>query len=267
MKFWLDDVNGEYEKMNPAIYKAVIEESHRQRLRVAAHVYYLADAKAVIGNGADALAHSIRDLPVDDELIGMMKSQSVLYIPTLIRDESTFLLVESPEVMQDQFFKLSVSPELLRQFESPEYRAKVENDPNLPKAKAAFAMAQQNLKTLEDAGVHVAFGTDSGANPARVPGWAEHRELELMVRSGLTPMQAIVSATKGTAAVVGSTDIGTLEAGKRADFLVLAASPLDRISNTRQMLTIWHGGKEVGRVLVRRRSGRSKIYGQPVTCL
>lgn len=245
VKFWLDDVNGEYEKMNPAIYKAVIEESHRQRLRVAAHVYYLADAKAVIRNGADALAHSIRDLPVDDELIGMMKSQSVLYIPTLIRDESTFLLVESPEVMQDQFFKLSVSPELLRQFESPEYRAKVENDPNLPKAKAAFAMAQQNLKTLEDAGVHVAFGTDSGANPARVPGWAEHRELELMVRSGLTPMQAIVAATKGTAAVVGSTDIGTLEAGKRADFLVLAASPLDRISNTRQMLTIWHGGKEV----------------------
>jgi imidazolonepropionase-like amidohydrolase len=66
-----------------------------------------------------------------------------------------------------------------------------------------------------------------------------------MVRSGLTPMQAIVAATKGGAAVVGSTDIGTLEVGKRADFLVLAARPLDQISNTREMLTIWHGGKEV----------------------
>ena len=111
--------------------------------------------------------------------------------------------------------------------------------------KAAFAMGQKNLKTLEDAGIRVAFGTDSGANPARIPGWAEHHELELMVRAGLTPMQAIVSATQGSAAVVGSADIGTLEAGKRADFLVLAASPLDRITNTRQMLTIWHGGKEV----------------------
>ena len=245
VKFWLDDVNGEYSKMNPAVYTAVIEESHRQGLRVAAHVYYLADAKAVITNGADVLAHSIRDLPVDDELIGMMKLHSVLYIPTLIRDESAFLFAESPEVTQDQFFKLSVSPELLQQFVSTEYRAKVENDPDLPKLKAAFAMGQKNLKTLEDAGVRIAFGTDSGANPARIPGWAEHHELELMVRAGLTPMQAIVAATKGSASVVGSADIGTLEVGKRADFLVLAASPLERISNTRQMLTIWHGGKEV----------------------
>ena len=115
----------------------------------------------------------------------------------------------------------------------------------LLKVKAAFAMGQKNLKRLEDAGVRVAFGTDSGANPPRIPGWAEHHELELMVRAGLTPMQAIVAATQGSAAVVGSADIGTLEAGKRADFLVLAASPLDRITNTRQMLTIWHGGKEV----------------------
>jgi len=64
-------------------------------------------------------------------------------------------------------------------------------------------------------------------------------------QTGLTPMQAIVAATQRSAAVVGSADIGTLEAGKRADFLVLAASPFDRITNTRQMLTIWHGGKEV----------------------
>jgi imidazolonepropionase-like amidohydrolase len=245
VKLWLDDMYGKYPKMDPAIYKAVIEESHRQGLRVAAHVFYLADAKALIADGVDVLAHSIRDLPVDDEVIGMMKSHSVLYIPTLMVDESAFVFAENPAVMQDQFFKLSVSPELLQQFESAEYRAKVENDPNLPKVKAAFATGQKNLKVLEDAGVRIAFGTDSGANPARIPGWAEHHELELMVRAGLTPMQAIVAATKASAAVVGSVDIGTLEVGKRADFLVLAASPLDRISNTRQMLTIWHGGKEV----------------------
>jgi imidazolonepropionase-like amidohydrolase len=245
VKLWLDDMYGKYPKMDPAIYKAVIEESHKQGLRVAAHVFYLADAKALIADGVDVLAHSIRDLPVDDELIGMMKAHSVLYIPTLMVDESAFVFAENPAVMQDQFFKLAVSPELLQQFESAEYRKKVESDPNLPKVKAAFEMGQKNLKTLEDAGVRVAFGTDSGATPARIPGWAEHHELELMVQAGLTPMQAIVAATQGSAAVVGSADIGTLEAGKRADFLVLAASPLDRISNTRQMLTIWHGGKEV----------------------
>lgn len=245
VKLWLDDMYGKYPKMDPTIYKAVIEESHKQGLRVAAHVFYLADAKALITDGVDVLAHSVRDLPVDDELIGMMKAHSVLYIPTLTVDESSFVFAEDPAVMQDQFFKLSVSPELLQQFESPEYRKKMESDPNLPKVKAAFAMGQKNLKTLEDAGVRVAFGTDSGATPARIPGWAEHHELELMVRAGLTPMQAIVAATQGSAAVVGSADIGMLEVGKRADFLVLAASPLDRITNTRQMLTIWHGGKEV----------------------
>jgi imidazolonepropionase-like amidohydrolase len=245
VKLWLDDMYGKYPKMDPTIYKAVIEESHKQGLRVAAHVFYLADAKALIADGVDVLAHSVRDLPVDDELIGMMKAHSVLYIPTLTVDESAFVFTEDPAVMQDQFFKLSVSPELLQQFESPEYRKKIESDPNLPKVKAAFAMGQRNLKTLEDAGVRIAFGTDSGATPARIPGWAEHHELELMVRAGLTPMQAIVAATQESAAVVGSADIGTLEAGKRADFLVLAASPLDRITNTRQMLTIWHGGKEV----------------------
>lgn len=245
VKLWLDDMYGKYPKMDPAIYKAVIEESHKQALRVAAHVFYLADAKGLIADGVDVLAHSIRDLPVDNELIEMMKAHSVLYIPTLMVDESAFVFAENPSVMQDHFFKLAVSPELLQQFESPEYRRKVENDPNLSKVKAAFAMGQRNLKTLGDAGVHIAFGTDSGANPARIPGWAEHHELELMVRAGLTPMQAIVAATKESAAVAGSADIGTLEAGKRADFLVLAASPLDRISNTRQMLKIWHGGKEV----------------------
>jgi imidazolonepropionase-like amidohydrolase len=245
VKLWLDDMYGKYPKMDPEIYRAVIDESHKQGLRVAAHVFYLADAKALIADGVDVLAHSIRDLPVDDELIGIMKAHSVLYIPTLMVDESAFVFAENPAVMQDQFFKLAVSPELLQQFDSPEYRKKVESDPNLPKVKAAFAMGQKNLKTLEDAGIRVAFGTDSGANPARILGWAEHHELELMVRAGLTPMQAIVSATQGSAAVVGSADVGTLEAGKRADFLVLAASPLDRITNTRQMLTVWHRGKEV----------------------
>ncbi len=245
VKIWLDDFYGKYPKMDPAIYKAVIDESHRQGLRVAAHVFYLADAKALIADGVDVLAHSIRDLPVDDELIAAMKSRGVIYIPTLTVDESSFVFAENSGVMQDLFFKLAVSPALLDLLQSRHYRDKVANDPNLPRVKAAFAMAQKNLKALEDAGVRIAFGTDSGANPIRIPGWAEHHELELMVRAGLTPMQAIVAATQSSAAVVGAPDLGTIEVGKRADFLVLAADPLHNISSTRQMLSIWHGGKEI----------------------
>ncbi len=257
VKLWLDDLYGKYPKMDPAIYRAVIEESHKQGLRVAAHVFYLADAKALIADGVDVLAHSIRDVPVDDEFIAMMKSHSVIYIPTLTVDESAFVFAENPALMQDQFFKLAVGPELQLQLESPEYRQKVESDPNLARVKAAFAMARKNLKTLEDAGVTIAFGTDSGASPVRIPGWAEHHELELMVRAGLTPMQAICAATAGSAKVLGASDLGTLEAGKRADFVVLAGSPLSSISNTRQMLSIWHSGKEITP-----RAGAPSLLGQ-----
>jgi imidazolonepropionase-like amidohydrolase len=245
IKIWVDDVYDKYPKMDPAIYKAVIDESHLQGLRVAAHVFYLADAKALIADGVDVFAHGIRDLPVDDELIGMMKSRGVLYIPALMVDESPFVFAENSAVTQDLFFKQAVSPELLQLLQSQQYRDKAEHDPNLAHVKAAFLTSERNLKTLQAAGVRIAMGTDSGASPTRIPGWAEHHELELMVHSGLTPMQAIVAATSGSAAVLGVSDRGTLEAGKRADFLVLAANPLDNISHTRELLSVWHNGNEV----------------------
>jgi imidazolonepropionase-like amidohydrolase len=245
VKLWLDDSLGKFPKMQPAVYKAIIEECRNRGLRVAAHVFYLSDAKALVRDGIDVLAHSVRDRDVDPEFVKMMKDNSVLYIPTLTVDESFFVFAEHPELMSDFFFQLAVGPDLLKMLQSPEYRAKVESDPNLPKNKAALATAMRNLKTLSDAGVRIAFGTDSGAFPVRIPGWAEHRELELMVQAGLTPMQALTAATQGSAAVLGASDRGTLEAGKRADFLVLAANPLQDIHNTRKIVAVWHGGHEV----------------------
>ena len=143
------------------------------------------------------------------------------------------------------FFAGAVSARLLGEVASPEYKNKVESDPNLPRIQAAFAMAQKNLKALRDAGVQIAMGTDSGALPTRIPGWAEHHELELMVHAGLSPMEALVAATRKSAAVLGSVDRGTLQAAKRADFIILAANPLDDIRNTRQIVSIWHNGFEI----------------------
>lgn len=245
VKLWVDDNFGKFPKMQPEVYRAVIDECHKHKLRVAAHVFYLADAKALIAAGVDVLAHSVRDLPVDAELIRGLKAHGAFYIPTLNVDHSFFVFIEHPEVLSDPFFQRAVSPEQLQMLQSQAYKDKVAANPVVPKEKAAFTTALRNLKALHDAGVQIAFGTDSGANPERITGWAEHHELELMVAAGLSPMDAIVAATKTSAALIKAGDRGTLEPGKRADLVVLAADPTADIRNTRQLVMVWHGGKEI----------------------
>ncbi len=246
VKIWVDSLGGSKPSMSPEIYRAVIEEAHRHHLRVAAHVYYLADAKSLVNDGVDILAHSVRDKPVDQELVSAIKRRGVWYIPTFTVDESFYIYAEHPGFMQLDFFKDAISPVLLNMLTSDAYSKKVSEDPKTAQHKADFAMDQQNLKTLYDAGVLVGFGTDSGAMPTRIPGFSEHRELEDMVHAGLTPMQAIVCATSNNAALLGiQATRGTLWPGKRADLIVLAANPLDDITNTRSIVTIFHDGRTV----------------------
>jgi imidazolonepropionase-like amidohydrolase len=246
VKIWVDSVGGTKPAMSPEVYRAVIKQAHKHHLRVAAHIFYLADAKSLVNDGVDILAHSVRDKPVDQELIAAMKRRGIWYIPTFTVDESFYIYAEHPGFMQLNFFKDAVSPVVLTMLNSDTYSQKVNQDPKTAQHKADFAMDRQNLKTLYDAGIRVGFGTDSGAMPTRIPGFSEHRELEDMVQAGLTPMQAIVCATRSNAELLGiEATRGTLRPGKRADLLVLAANPLDDITNTRSIVTIFHDGRTV----------------------
>jgi imidazolonepropionase-like amidohydrolase len=246
VKIWVDSLMGTKPEMPPEVYRAVIQEAHQRHLRVAAHVYYLADAKSLVNAGVDVLAHSVRDKPVDQQLISAIKKHGVWYIPTFTVEESFYLYAEHPGFMQLDFFKAAVPPELLATWNSDAYSQKINQDPKTAQHKADFAVDQHNLKTLYDADVHIGFGTDSGAMPTRIPGFSEHRELEDMVNAGLTPMQAIVCATRNNAVLLGiGATRGTLQAGKRADLIVLAANPLDDITNTRSIMTIFHDGRTV----------------------
>src|SRR5215469_1413525 len=112
--------------------------------------------------------------------------------------------------------------------------------------KEHMPIAMRNLQKLSVAGITIAMGTDSGGGPGRFQGYFEHMELEYETKAGLTPMQALVSATSGAAQAVNiSQHAGTLEKGKWADFVVLNANPLDDIRNTRSIDSVWIGGVQV----------------------
>ena len=252
IKIWIDDLFGKAPKMTPEIFSAVIEqahaivnEAHKNKLRVAAHIFELSDAKALVKAGIDIIAHSVRDKPVDTEFIDSMKTNRVAYIPTLDLDESQYVYAEQPAWMQEPFFTKAVDPALLERWRSPLYAKEMQANPNTAKNKAAAITGQHNVKVLFDAGVTIAFGTDSGALPTRIQGFAEHRELQLLVQAGLSPTAAIVCATKNSAEAIGATDRGTLESGKQADLVVLNGNPLEDIRNTTRIYMIYHHGKRV----------------------
>ena len=246
IKLWLDDNFGSMPKMAPAIFTAAIDEAHHLGLRVAAHEFYLADARALVAAGVDVLAHSVRDKPVDDELISAMKARQVAYIPTLSLDESQFIYAEHPAWMDEPIFTAAVDPALLATWLSPEYREKIAGSQSTARNRRAFDLAMRNVKTLHNAGIFIALGTDSGAMPTRIAGFAEHRELQLLVKAGLKPAEALVCGTAHSAELIGQGgDRGTLQAGKRADFIVLAGNPLDDIRHTTRLAMVWHAGAPV----------------------
>ena len=232
------------QKMTPETYAAVIETAHQRGLRVAAHLYYLEDAKGLLQAGADLLAHSVRDLEVDDTLITLLRDSGVCYCPTLMREVSTFVYESRPEWFDDAFFTKETGPEVIAALDSEEWRAR-SSSPNSQTYKTQLEVAKRNLKTLSDAGIPIAMGTDTGP-AARFQGYFEHGELALMVEAGLTPMQAIVASTSDAARCMEvDGDLGSLEPGKWADFLVLGANPLDDIANTHSLESVWVAGNQI----------------------
>jgi imidazolonepropionase-like amidohydrolase len=257
IKMWVDDGLGHGTKMKAEIYRAIIDEAHKHQTRVFAHEFYLADAKSLLGAGVDGFAHSIRDQAVDNELMSAMKARSVFLIPTLVRDEVLFAYADNLKWVDDPFFQAGLEPGALAFIRNPQYVDKIRQDPDIAKYRAGLEMAKKNLKTLSDAGVKIAFGTDSGI-PTRFPGYNEHRELQLMVEAGLTPMQAIVAATATNAEILkGAKAFGTLQPGRAADLLVLDANPLDDIHNTEKLSAVWQAGKLVPSVSVKSTATRA----------
>ena len=243
VKIWLDGAGGLMPKVPPEVYSAVIDDAHKNGLRVAVHIYDLDDAKAIVRAGVDIIAHGVRDKPVDAEFIDMMKSRSVWYISTIVLDYTGYVFAEQPSWMREPFLQRALHPAVRAQFDDPAYRERTLALPATAKSRAAVTTNKQNLKALHDAGVQLGFGSDSGVG-LRIPGVAEHLELALMVEAGLTPIQAITNATSNAAALLKLDDRGVLASGKLADLVVLEGDPTTDISNSRKIHAVWHRGKQ-----------------------
>ena len=246
IKLWVDSGFGTRVKLTPEFCAAVLEQARKHGKLTFAHIYELADAKMLVERGLNVLAHNVRDREVDGEFISLLKQRNVTLIPTLVRDELLFAYGDAPAWIDDPFFLKSVPPERLTVLKTKIRDEQLKN-PQRARLKAGFEMNKVNLKKLSDAGVRIALGTDSGGAADRffVQGYSEHREMELMVQSGLTPMQVIQSFSKSASETLGiDKEFGVLTKGKAADLLVLERNPLENITHMRTIQTIYLGGKK-----------------------
>jgi imidazolonepropionase-like amidohydrolase len=244
MKIRVDDNLGSSTKMTEEVYRAVINRSHELGYKIPTHMYYLEDARKLLDAGSDLLAHSVRDQEVDESFIELMKEKQIGYCPTLTRELSTYVYGDTAFFFSDPFFLREYDQETTAPLLDPSRQEKTRDSQSAQTYQAQLPIAYANLKILNDAGVPIVFGTDSGV-PTRFMGYFEHLEMEMMAEAGLTPMEIIVSATKNAAEYLELEKLGVLAPGFWADFIVLNADPLMDIRNVRELDGIYIGGVEV----------------------
>ncbi len=248
LKIRIDDNLGSSRKMPEEAWRATITRADELKLPMATHIFYLADAKAALRAGAEIIAHSVRDVPVDPEFVNELKKRNACYTPTLMREVSTFVYGSTPAWAEDAFFLKGAGAAARAELSDPARQAQVQSSSGYKQGlryKEALEVAKRNLKTVSDARVRVAMGTDTGP-PGRWQGFFEHLELEMMVEAGMTPMQVIVASTSAAAECHGKGgQFGTIRPGASADFVVLAANPLADIRHTRQIKSVWIAGTQI----------------------
>jgi imidazolonepropionase-like amidohydrolase len=225
VKIWVDDRDGKYKKLTPEIYGAIIDEAHKHGLRVTAHIFNMDDAKGLMRAGLDAFAHGVRDKDIDDETVAMFKQRpNLILTPNLpdrgVKTDLSWLRAGLPA---DEFEKLEAA------------------NKDRADQQHFYGIQARNLAKLNAVGVRITLGTDGNR------AWGPHEEMADMVNAGMTPMQVLVAATRNSAEFLRIADAGTLEPGKSADFIVLDANPLDDITNTRRIASVYLRGAAVDR--------------------
>ena len=248
VKIWVDDRNGRAPKLSAPLYRAIIDEGHKHDLKVNAHVFYHVDAVDLVDAGIDGFAHLVRDVVMDDALVGNIVKRGVYVMGNMSSPrKATYQSLPrwlSPGDPMTLLLTESVSAPVVERLRA--YFAK--RDPKAVEgARQRYAILERSLAKLTQAGARIILGADTGLED-HLFGMAEHLELEAMVDAGLPPAQAIVAATSRSAEFLRLNNKGTLRPGADADFIVLDANPLDAIANTRRISRVVLNGAEIDRV-------------------
>jgi imidazolonepropionase-like amidohydrolase len=194
--------------------------------------------------GVDYIAHSIRDQPIDDELIEKLKEKDVCLCPTLTREVSTYVYEATPEFFSDSFFLKHADPKVLEELKNPERQKGVREAAGNAQNKKNLVVASENLKKLVAAGVTIVMGTDTGP-PARFQGYFEHIELDLMAKAGMTPEQVLRSATGDASKCLELNSVGVLGKGRWADFDVFGQDLMAGVAGSKSLESVWIAGEKV----------------------
>jgi imidazolonepropionase-like amidohydrolase len=241
----VDDRGGAIKPLAPELYKAIIDEAHKNNLRVAVHATELQQAKDLLRADIDVFAHMISD--VDDELVALFKQHPRTAVLSALGGPHRAVYVPW----------LSPVHPLIAETVRPEQIARLQGrfplkGEALVRGQQAWDRLAKGIVRLQAAGVIIGVGTDGGGQQGdQFIGWTMHTELENMVMAGLTPAQVLMAATKTSAAILGQDDLGTVAPGKSADFVVLDANPLDDITNTRKISRVVLRGVELDRAKLR----------------
>ena len=242
LKLWVDDRGGTQRKLTPAIYRAVATTADQYDMRVFVHQQNADDMADLINAGVHGFLHGRLGDDFGLPLARQLAEADVFVVPNLGLAE-----LRRQAIGDDAFLQQTMTSVAAAQLGSEVATRQADFTPDA----SQDAALSQSLAAMLNAGADIVLGTDAGAVPGHPFGYTGHRELEIYVRLGMTPMQALVAGTSNAARHLGLDENGLLAPGYRADLLILDANPLEDIRNTQQIDRVYIGGKIIERSQLR----------------